>query len=371
MSASLNRVVDVSVQVSNPSTISSDFNLGLIIGKSTAILAQKVKVYTSENFLTQMVADGFSAESSEYKAAIAYFAQSPKSSAVAIGAINVAESETPADAFKAIRAKNNRFYCFCFSDELTDAEVKAVAALVEATTIPTQFYFRTKDPKCIQASQQNVLASLQESKYERTFGFYSNDDLCVPAVVGMVSGLNSMEVNSSYTAAYKVLKGVVPENLSDDELSALTSYNGNTYTTFGNAYQFVYPAISAGEYHIDEVYMIDASSFLIQQKTVAGLVSQRKVAQTEDGMETINSFIASACDKLGEIGMIAGGIWKGDPILNLNTGDAVEGGYYIQSGSIADQSAEDRKKRVSPPIYVALLASGALEHIIVRVFVNR
>ena len=36
MGVSLNKIVDITVQVSNPSTISSDFNLGLIIGKKTA-----------------------------------------------------------------------------------------------------------------------------------------------------------------------------------------------------------------------------------------------------------------------------------------------------------------------------------------------
>ena len=50
MSASLNNIVSVSVEVSNPSVISSDFNLGLIIGKSAAIKSQRVKVYTAENF---------------------------------------------------------------------------------------------------------------------------------------------------------------------------------------------------------------------------------------------------------------------------------------------------------------------------------
>lgn len=371
MGVSLNKIVDITVQVSNPSTISSDFNLGLIIGKKTAILSSKVKVYTNENYSTQMVADGFAVTDPEYKAAVAYFSQNPKSGQVAIGAINVAGSETPAEALTAIRGMNDRFYAVCFADDLTDSEVSAVASSVEAFNIPTQFYFRTKDAKCIQASQSNVLKTLQDSKFTRTIGFYSNDDLCVPSVVGLVSGLNSMEVNSAYTAAYKTLVGVTPENLTDDQLAALTGYCGNAYTTFGNRYQFTYPCISSGNYHIDDLYMIDASTYLIQQNTIAGLVTARKIPQTEDGMSMITSFISSACDRLAEIGMISGGIWKGDKVLDLNTGDAIEGGYRIQSGSIADQSASDRAARKSPPIYVALLSSGAIEHVVIRVYVNR
>ena len=53
------------------------------------------------------------------------------------------------------------------------------------------------------------------------------------------------------------------------------------------------------------------------------------------------------------------------------TGDAIENGYLVQSDSIANQSAQDRNNRVSPPIYVALLSTGSIEHVVVSVYVNR
>ena len=40
MSISTNNIVDITVEVSNPTTIISNFNLGLIIGTSTAISTQ-------------------------------------------------------------------------------------------------------------------------------------------------------------------------------------------------------------------------------------------------------------------------------------------------------------------------------------------
>ena len=372
MSASLNSIVSVSVEVSNPSVISSDFNLGLIIGKSAAIKAQRVKVYTAENYKTQMVADGFTTNDNEYKAATLYFAQNPKSVSIAIGAWGSTGGETPADAFTACRETNGNFYNCCFVETLTDEQIVAIAALVEASTIPTVFWFVTSDENCIAASSNNVLKTLQNAKYTRTFGIYSSSEpLIAAAAVGMVSGLNSLTVNSAYTAAYKTLAGVSPENLSDDELDALTSYNGNVYTEFGNTYQLTYPMVSSGDYHVDDLLLIDVAKFLIQQKTVAGLVSMKKIKQTEEGLGTLISFINGACDQIANIGMIAGGIWKGDPVLDLNTGDAIENGYLVQSGTIADQSAQDRVNRISPPIYVALLSSGAIEHVVIAVYVNR
>ena len=140
---------------------------------------------------------------------------------------------------------------------------------------------------------------------------------------------------------------------------------------FGNTYKLTYPMVSSGDYHVDDLLLIDVAKFLIQQKTVAGLVSMRKIKQTEEGVGTLVSFINGACDQLANIGMIAGGIWKGDSIVDLNTGDAIENGYLVQAGSVADQSAQDRADRVSPPIYVALLSSGAIEHVVIAVYVNR
>ena len=371
MSASLNNIVSISVEVSNPFAITSDFNLGLIIGKSTAILAKRVKVYTVDSYRTQMASDGFTTDSNEYKAATLYFSQNPKSASVAIGAWDSTGGETPAEAFTACREANGNFYNCCFVDAITDEQISAVAALVEAAEIPTVFWFVTSDENCIAPGKENVLKTLQSAKYKRTFGMYSSELLIVAAVVGMVSGMNSLAVNSAYTAAYKSLVGVSSEDLTNEQLNALVSYGGNAYTKFGNTYQLTYPMVSSGDYHVDDLLLIDVSKYYIQQYIVAGLASVRKIKQTEEGLGNLISFISNACNQIANIGLIAGGIWKGDPVMNLNTGDAIENGYLVQSDSIANQSALDRSERVSPPIYVALLSTGAIEHVVVSVYVNR
>ena len=369
MSASLTSIVDVSVQISSPSTITSDFNLGLIIGSSQALKTQRLKVYTYENYTTQMIADGFKATDKEYIAAGIYFAQSEKPSRVAIG--YAASEETPLQALQACREINSNFYLVCFASDLEDTQITAVAQYVEGSAVPTAFIFSTNDDKCIQATTENVLKTLQGSKYTRTFGFYSKDTNLAFAVTGLVSAFNSLLPNSAYTIAYKALSGVTADNLSDTQLSALTGYNGNAYCMFGNTYSFIYPGISSGAYHMDEVYLIDAAKHLIQQNVVAGLVAEKKVPQTESGVAMIRSFISRACQTLLDAGMIAPGIWKGETVMNLVYGDAISNGYLIQSGTIASQSAQDKASRVSPPIYVALLSSGAIEHVVIRVYISR
>lgn len=369
MSVSLDRIVDVNIKVSNPAAIQSNFSLGLLIGNSNAKFKGKYKIYNHYDYQESMVTDGFATTDATYKKAVVYFSQNPKAKTLAVAGLN--DAEELADAFTRIRSLSSEWYSFCFVSDPTKEQTLAVAALVEASAVPTQFFFRTTDDTCLKSGTQQVLSELQTKKYTRTFGFYGTDALIDAAVMGMVSGHNSAKNNSAYTAAYKNLIGVVADNLAGDQLTNLASYGGNAYTNFGNKYDFTYPAISSGGYHIDEIYLIDSAKFYIQEYTVAGMTSMLKVPQTEDGIATISSFIQNACMKLNQIGLIASGVWKADSVLNLETGDAVPDGFYIQYGSVADQTAAEKASRVSPPIYVALLSSGAIEHVLIDVYVER
>ena len=368
MSISLNTIVDVDVEVTSPASISSDFTIGLIIGNTVISSQDKLKVYSYETYQKDMVADGFATTSPEYKAAVLYFSQNPRPAQVAIGVVG---DNTPVQAITAFRAANETFYSVCFCYKLQDSDVKAVAAAVEGFAIPTMFYYFTDSADVLTASTTNLIGGIKALSYNRSVGFYSSAVDILPAFVGLVSALCSLNPNSSYTAAYKTLIGVTADAITNTQLNALISYGGNCYTNFGNRYSFTYPGVVASGLHIDEIFLLDAAKFVIQQQTVAGMVGTRKVPMTEDGMSLLTSFISSACDRLFTAGFIASGIWTGDNVLALNTGDAIENGYYIQAGRVSDLSAADRASRNSPPIYVCLLASGAIEHVVIRVFVNR
>ena len=376
MAASLSNIVSVSVEVSNPSLISSDFNLGLIIGNSGRLTSSnRLVVYSKDTYTTAMITDGFLSTDPEYLAAVEYFSQSPTPATLAVADIF---TDTPNAAVVALRSLNTKWYNFCFavknpSTTLTSSVISSVAMAVEGFSIPTIFHFSTQEANCLVSGTTNILATLQTAKYTRTFGWFdsSTSQLTVPGIVGVVSGLNSMNANSAYTLAYKSVIGATVQDLTDSQLAILTSYNGNAYVKFGSSYQFTYPAISSGGYHADELYLIDSASYLIQQEAVAGLTSSRVIPQTDDGIAQLVTFISSACNTLFAMGIISSGIWNADPVASLNTGDAIENGYYIEAGKIADQSASDRLARKSPVIYVALKASGAVEHVVISVLVNR
>lgn len=370
MSASLNNIVDVTVNVSNPSVISSNFNLGLIIGKNTVISTQdRVRRYTYNTYTDQMIADGFKTTDPLYLAVQAYFSQQPVSNAVLIG--TQGSSESLVSAITACRAANENFFGFTFAEETTDSNIAAVAQAVEGFTIPTYFFFSTKDSNCLAPATANILDTLKKAGYNYTCGSYSTKPYFTSALLGLFSGLNSMQANSAYSMAYKTLVGIVPENLTNAQLNALESYNGNAYISVGSSYQLLMNGVSSSGYHIDEIYFICAAKFLIQENTVAGLVNRRKVPQTESGLADIINYISRGCYGLASIGMIGSGIWNGETIMGLNAGDAISGGYKIMSGTMAEQSAADRAARRTPPIYVCLKGTGAIEHVVIQVSIDR
>ena len=370
MSISLDTIVDVSVEVSNPSAISSDFNLGLIIGSATVISTDdRIKQYSKTTYATQMVTDGFKTTDAEYKAATAYFSQNPSPLYVLIGVKGT--SETDAEAVTACRAVNESFYGVCFAYDTTDTNMVAVAQAISAFDSPAILFYQTKDSKCLQASTTNVLKNMQDAKLNRAVGFYSTTSGFIAGVLGAFSGLCSMETSSAFTLAFKSVVGFSSEDITNVQLQNLLGYNGNVYAKFGRRYDFIYPGICAGGYHADFQYFLDAAYFLIQQNTVAGLIGRRVIPQTESGVTDIISFVTDGCIRLLNMGFIGTGIWTGGDVLELHTGDAITNGYYIQAGSLAEQSAADRAARISPPIYVALKTSGAIEHVVIRVFVNQ
>jgi hypothetical protein len=97
----LNEVVDVNVSVGPVTKVRTNFNLGLIVGKSTIInTTTRVKSYSK---LPDMTVDGWTEDEPEYLAAQIYFSQSPKPTKLIVGRWD-ATSQTPETAVQAVTA---------------------------------------------------------------------------------------------------------------------------------------------------------------------------------------------------------------------------------------------------------------------------
>ena len=368
MAQSLDDIVRVNVTVSPMAQGAGTFDIGLIIGKSTIIpVAERVRIYSS---LSDMKSDGWKDNDPECAAATLYFSQDPAPSKIVIGRWDGTGDETAVDAITACRAANSDWYA-AYVVAATSEEVEAVAATVEAMEPESAYFYTTDDEEVKSGTTGNIMETLKNRSYKRTFGLYSTTPHASVAVMGYAMGANTGGANSAYTLAYKTLVGVTPEKLSTTEAKKIRELNGNVYTHFGPKFKLLVQGTMANGVSFDEILNLDMLQAEIQMGAVNALVMAKKIPQTEDGLSLLMSAIAEQCEKSVIRGAIAPGEWKGSPILTLQRGDMLSKGYLVLAERIADQAQEERDKRVAPPIYVPVKLAGAIEHAVIGVFVNR
>jgi hypothetical protein len=363
----LNNLVKVNVYLSPIAAARKGFNLGLIIGASSIIpTSERVRIYTETK---GMLEDGFKATDPEYKAALLYFGRTPAPSRLAVGV--KAEGETAVQALTACRAANNEWYPFSLLDA-EKADIVAMAAEVEAMQPATVQMYTTKDADVLAGTASNVLDTLEKLEYLRSIGQYSTTDYAIVSEMGYAMSMMTGFANSAYTLAYKKEPGVTPEALTQTQYENITTkYTGNVYSNFGSYYNLFQNGKIANGAWFDEVINLDKLSNDLQLEGADALGQVPKIPQTEDGMTYLNNRLTAPLEQAVKIGFIAPGKWTAPDLLTLKYGDFLPKGYLILSDSIADQAQADREARKAPPIYIPIKLAGAIQNVVIGVYVNR
>ena len=366
-------VVNVVVSTAGVATPREGFNIGLIIGSSNHITTtDRCKVYTD---LAGMLDDGFVATDPEYKAAGLYFSQDPAPSKVVVGRRdatlnNSVPAETWVEAITACKQKNGTWYGVYVADStaLTSAEIQAIAAYVE--TIVAAFFFEDATAADLTSATTDVFSVLKGLSYKRTFGLYSATKYAGAAALGFAMGANDGTAGSAYTMAYKTLAGVTPDDLTPTEVGYLQGKNANYYVTRGS-YTVLEQGKTASGAWFDEVIGLDQLSSDIQLACMDVLTNTRtKVPYTDAGAMQFVLACNEACEDALSRGFLAPGIWNGNTVLDLETGDTLESGFMCQAEPVADQSSARRSQRICPPIYVCVLLAGAIHSATIKVNVE-
>jgi hypothetical protein len=182
---------------------------------------------------------------------------------------------------------------------------------------------------------------------------------------------NTGLANSTYTLKFKQEPGVAVEPLTSTELLNIKANNGNVYINRGVYYDMFEEGVMADGSFFDELINLDMLANNLQLNVMDVLYKSKKVMQTEAGVTQLVNACNQACDVSVSQGFLAPGIWTGEPVVNLNTGDLLPTGYLVQSEAINSQPQADREARKSPPIYVTIKESGAIHGVVIGVFVNR
>jgi len=191
------------------------------------------------------------------------------------------------------------------------------------------------------------------------------------SIAGYAMGANDGTANSTYTLAYKQEVGITTESLTTTQVATLKENNLNVYINRGSQYNLFEQGHMANGTSFDELINLDKLQNDIQLTVMDLLVQNRKIAQTDAGVNQIVHALNVVCESNVTIGFIAPGIWNAAPVKNLATGDVLPKGYLIQADTVASQSQADRDARKSPNIYIAIKLAGAIEFVLITVDVNR
>ncbi len=364
---SLNDIVNVSVSVGPVASVRTGFNLGLIVGKSKVIdVAARVKVYSK---LGDMTADGWKGEEPEYLAAQIYFSQTPRPLKLAIGRQD-ADNETVVQAVTACRNANTEWYG-CTICGAQKADIIATAAYIDSASPESAFFYTTADSDVLAGTADNVMDILQKNKTHRTLGQYSTEENAVVAILGYAMGANNQTAGSVYDLAYKSEVGISPEPLTGTQVTKIKNYKGNVYVNRGSVYNLFEDGTMADGSYFDEVINLDMLTNNIQAAIINAFSTMAKVPQTDDGVAMLTNAITTPLEKARTIGFIAPGIWNTAGVLSVKTGDVLSRGYTILSDVVASQSQADRDTRKSPPIYILIKLAGAIQNVVINLFVNR
>lgn len=289
-----------------------------------------------------------------------------------------AVGDTPLAAVQYCRTANGQWWGVYVTSAVT-ADHEAIAAYAQAASPTLCYFYTTADAAALSGATGNVFSFMKTNSYNRVFGVYSttqgglypNNAYAGAAAMGVAMGLNTGLASSFFTMKFKTLVGVTFEPLTETQIGVIQGNNGNVVLNYGNAYSFIGQGVVGNGQFFDEILNLDMLTSQIQYNVMNLLVDNPAIPLTDAGETQLIHAVNQACDNARARGFIAGGIWNGVQIVNLNPGDPVPKGYLAQAFPFSTQTTSDRQARKAMPIYVAIIEAGAAHSLLVGVYVQR
>ncbi|WP_151823854.1 DUF3383 family protein [Acinetobacter bereziniae] len=374
-------VVNVQMSLTPLAAQTRSFGSLLILG-STPVISnlERVRPYSS---ITE-VAEDFGTMDPEYNAALKFFAQNPRPTIVYIGrwvqaGSELEQPETLLEAVQACADASNAWYGLAVAAPIaTDNDIISVSEFIEASVPYRIVGFTTQDPevktpKYGDALPSDIAYKLSQRKFERTLIQYSSDSpYAVVSLLSRTFAVNFLANNTAITLKFKQEPTIAAEYLRTSEAFTLKEKSCNVFAEYNNDTAIIQEGVMCSGTFIDERHGLDwLQNYLQTALWNLHYTSPNKIPQTEGGMNRHCSVLEHALEQAVTNGMVAPGVWNGEPFGVLKTGDTLTKGYYVYSNPIDGQSQADREARKATPIQVAVKLAGAIHSVDVLVNVNR
>lgn len=272
-------------------------------------------------------------------------------------------AETVTQSLQNVKNLFGDWYMFalCYSPSAQDVQDAAAFALAQSLICGNS----TPDPNVwLQSSTTDIASVLKAATNRRVITIADKQAQNPFAILGLFAQASQIDFNgidTTETMMFKQLPGVSISNFSLTELTVLRSKNCNYYISVGGNPMFAQGQMADGSW-FDQVQGLDWFAAAVQNAAFGTFYRNPKVAQTDRGVATLVHDIQSPCDQAVTNGLIAPGVWNGAPIGTvLKTGQTLNKGYMIISGSVDDQPQNVRETRIAPPITIVAKGAGALQ----------
>lgn len=373
MTLPVSNVVNVQISLGALAAGPRSFGSLLILGTTSGVIdtIERMRQYSS----IADVGEDYGVEDPEYKAALAYFGQSPKPRILYIGywAKTDAAAET-AQAAVAACLESLKWYGLVIAADLTDVEADSVAALIEAADPSRLFGYTTQqEDTLLSTSKTDIAYKLSKSNYRRTFTiFSSHSPYAAASVFGRMFTVNFMATNSTITLKFKQLPGITAENLRVSEAATLTAKHCNVFAEYNNDTAILQEGVMCNGSFIDEIHGLDwFQNHLETALWNLYYTSTTKISQTPSGVNIQCGVLERACAQGVANQLLGEGRWGGESFGALNTGDYLSKAFYVYANSLDDQAQSEREARKAPVFQIATKLAGAVHFADVIVSVNR
>jgi hypothetical protein len=294
---------------------------------------RRTKTYTT---LAEVAVD-FATTDPEYKAASAFFSQTPNPGTLKIGRIDSGNDWS--DELTLIEAIDNDWYGLVITDR-TIVDQTDVAAWVKTRT--KLFAIGTADANVLNSGVSTDMASvIQTAENDRAFVLYNeNAGTTYPEAAWMADGFSRDP--GSQTWMYKTLVGVTASpSITTAQRAAAFAKNANLYESYGGSDitrngNVGFSSVTGAEF-IDVTRSVDWLESDMASRIFTLLASSPKVAYTNEGLGAIEGQIRASLDIA-----IKNNVLRADP-------DSYSGqDYRVTRSDVNDISAAERAARNVP-----------------------
>ena len=297
--------------------------------------------------------------------------------ATATAVVAGAAAETALAATSTLASKSGQWYGLMFgaatmpsNDALVD-----VADYIEGTggAIARIFGVVETDTRVLDAEYTTDLASRFKAKaLSRTLTQYSQDAFAIASFLSRAFSVDFTANKSVLTMKFKREPGVIPEDITETEAQTLAAKNCNVYVKYNNDTAILQEGVMADGTFFDRRHGFDWLGDALQNALYNALYqAKRKIPQTNSGMNELRAVAADVMRQAVNNGLLAPGVWNGEPIGILDTGDPLPLGFYIFVPPIELQDISDRGQRIAPTMQIAANEAGAVHFAGIIVDVNR